>query len=474
MSSTKSKNQAIFAILKSLNAFSFIDLVKSYYKSSSLIPEGKNFTIIIPSSKEIKRLSLITDDDSYVKYVIKSHFIPQDIQNVSAKNTKIKTRTNNYDLKIVSNSAGHLKLEDSNKNHVDLKLADLRRAAKLKNASYSVYHVQSGAIDCNHSAKKNKLGKSKKIHGGLEHNGVINTLRSDIHDDVYNEFKMYLRDRNNCINPYSTACAGLLNVLDAGNHEAECKKVAYLMTHCSFALFYVLVQPFKTVGNYLIPDHIIAEWKGWKYYPEDICGYFCQFVERHLPNVYSNQGNLLEHANTIRTSFQPNSDYKSWLLDAYKNYPYPDNVVGLFTPEEKYFYDELKFKLCNIYCNMTRSERSNDQVLLYNISILETLLPCNDEMAEAKFIDPSYKEFITREELLAPGSVYKFVYSTDFLGMFVNLSIVGQFENITNNAKEITLNNKKVFNSEQFRCNVLNEDKDKIQVIANRNKSSYC
>lgn len=475
MSSTKSKNQAIFAILKSLNAFPFLDLVKSYYKGTSLIPEGKNFTILIPSAKEIKRLSLITDDDSYVKYIIKSHFIPQDIQSVSAKNTKVKTRTNNYDLKVLSNASGRLQLEDTNKNHVDLKLADLRKAAKLKGVNYSVYQVQSGSIDCNHSAKKNKVGKkSKKIHGGLDNQGNLNMCRLDIHQQVYSKFKIYLHNRQECINPYGPACAGLLKVLEQGGHEHECKKVAYLMTHCSFALFYILVQPFKTVGNYLIPDDIITQWHGMEYYPADICGYFCQFVQKHLPNVYSNTGGLIEKINGIRSGFRPGADYTTWLMNAYKTFEYPDEIVGLLTPEEKYFYDELTFKLCNIYCNVTRHESNFDNVLLYNMQMLELLFPCNDEMAEAKFIDPNYKEFVTREELLAPGSVYKFVFSTDFLSMFVNLDILKQYEHITDKSSDITLNNTKIFNSEQFRCNVLNTDKEKIHAIHEYNKMLYC
>lgn len=473
MSSTKSKNQVIFTILKSLPAEDFRSLVREYFKTTSLIPEGKHFTILIPRPKEITRLGMMTDDKKYVKYIIKSHFIPQDIRTLTSKNAKIKTSTGNFDLTLISNSNGKIHLEDSNHNQINLTLANNRKTLNIKNVSYSVYYITSGTIECNKKGIKTKVGKSKKVHGGSNVHGDINTCRLLIHKNLYSKFETYLCDRENCINPYGPSCAGLLRMLDVKGYDTECKKVAYLMTHCSFALFYILVQPFKTVGDYIIPDNIISEWGGKEYYPSDICGFYCNFVSKHLPDIYNNE-NLLNEINSIRLQFKPNLDYNEWLNAAYKEFKYPNSVANLgFNPMEKYFYDELKFKLCNIYCNIMKHENNNSNVLLYNMQILELLFPCNDEMSEAKFTDPTYKEFITREELLAPGSIYKFVYSTDFLSMFISLDLIKKYENITNNSKDITLNNKKIFNSEQFRCDELNKDSAKIREIHDYNKSLY-
>lgn len=471
MSSTKSKNKTLTSILRSAGAFLFADLIKSYFKGKSLINEDKPFTILIPYKKELDRLCLITNDDAYVKYIIKSHFIPQDIRNINVKNTKIKTRTDNYDLKFISSHGDKIKLEDSNKNVLEAKLVNPSKLHKIKKGvNYSVYQFQDkSAIECNLAGKKHKPSKVK----GGKPNESLNACRLEIHWCVLNKFKAYLHDRKNRINPYGPACAGLLNFLEYKEAKTECKLAAYLMTHCSFGLFYILVQPFKSEGNHFISNELIEEWAGMEYYPADICGYFCNFVAKHLPEVYNNQDNLLAQINQQRVQFNPSADYQKWLLDVYTEFNYPDSVKGLLKPEEKYFYDELKHRLCGIYCLITSNESNFENVLMYNMQLIELLFPCNKEMEESKFMGSDYKENLRREDLLIPGSIYKFVQSTDFLSMFIDLDRLRQYENITNNANDVNLNNKKIFNSENYRCEVMNLDKEKIAAVNKRNRILY-
>lgn len=469
MSSTNSKpNQMLYAILNNQKKFDLIALIRENLNKTALIPSGKPFTILIPTDSAINKLSM--EPKSKLKYLIKSHIILSNVESFKGKDSKYKTATGNFDVKFSHNSNGKIIMMDTNGNEFAISPVAKTGTIKATNTEFSLYRITSGCI--NPKIKKaSKSGKvSKKIHGGLDQH--LNFTRCKIHDMVLGKFKSYLRNPNDCINPYAPSVAGLLRMLEEGDHADLCKKVSLLMTHCSFALFYILLQPFKTQGDFVLPDSVIEKWMGMEYYPADICAYFCDFAKKYSPEIYKNEGELLDKINVLRADFQPNKPYKDWIMECYDNIDYPGK--NLLTTHEKYYFDELKFKLCNIYCSIVKNAGDFEEVLLYNIRLIELLFPCNDEMSESKFMDQSYQELLRREDLLAPGSIYKFVYSTDFLSLFVNPDIVKSYDSMTSDGSEINLDSKKIFNAEAGRMEIMSKDIPKIKAIHEYNKRIYC
>lgn len=468
MSSTNSKpNQMLFAILKSQGKHNFIDLIKEFYGKSSLVSGSKPFTVLIPTDSAINKISL--EPKSKIKYIIKAHILQGNHESFKGQNVKCKTYTGNFDVTFAHHSGGKVVMKDNNGNEISALPVPKNKLPKIKDANFSVYKITSGCLNPKVVKSSGANKPVKKIHGGADDR--LNSLRLKIHHDVLNKFRSYLHNPNDCINPYAPAVAGLLKSMDVRGASDSCKRAAILMTNCSFGLFYILVQPFKTRGNHLIPDDVIQEWGGKEYYPADICKFFCDFASKHAPEIYNNQGGLLERVNQIRQSFQFNENYKQWLDNAYSTFQYPGSDV--LTHQEKYYFDELKFKLCNVYCNITKTSGDFEDVLLYNMQIIELLFPCNDEVAESKFQDPSYQSLLNRDDLIAPGGIYKFVHSTDFMGLFINQDIVKTFDNIKSDASDIGPNNKNIYNAESYRCKVLAKDLDKIKSVYEYNKKLY-
>lgn len=469
MSSTNSNPDSVLVtVIKSQGKHGFLDLVKEITRKKSLIPKDKCVTLLLPTESALNKLSL--ESKRKIEYIIKSHMLVGDVTFDKSNNTKHKTLTGFMDVMFLKNANGKILMKDNDGNEFSLVPVPNNKIPNNKYIKH-VYKITTGYI--NPKIKQSNKVSKKSIKGGLNNNvnEQINHLRISIHNDMLSKFKSYLRNPDNCINPYGPAVAGLLQCMEVHKHETECKKAAMLMTNCSFGLFYILLQPFKTHGECLIPDEVIEKWGGMEYYPEDICKFFCKFVETHAPEIYNNE-ELFTQINNKRAEFKLTNDYNEWLISAYESIKY-DNK-DLMLPIDKYYYDELKCKLCNIFCNIMHNRRDFEDVLFYNLSILELTFPCNDAMDESKFLKPAYKEFLRRDELLAPGSIYKFIYSTDFLGLFFNPQMVQNFQNVTADPEEINLNNKKVFNSESYRCEYLVKDVPKIKKVYTYNRALYC
>lgn len=466
MSSTNSKpNQLLIAILKSQGKHNVIDLIKDQFSKTAIIPKDKPFTLIIPTDNATNKLSL--ESKSKIKYVLKAHILMGNME-PSKTQSRFKSANGNHDIKFSYASAGKIMMKDTNDNEFTLVHIPKNKLPKTSANNFSVYKIISGAI--HPKIKKGDSSKASKhagIYGGADDR--IHHHRLRIHLNVLNKFKSYLHDPTNCINPYTPSVAGLLKTLEANNKEDECKKAAILMTNCTFALFYTLVQPFKTRGDHLISDESIQQWGGMEYYPADICKYLCNFVQKHAPEIYSKSGDLLANANTLRSTFKFTENYGQQLNEMYGSFDYPGK--DLINNSEKCYYDELKFKLCNIFCSIVKN--NSEDVLYYNMNLIELLFPCNDELKESNFNDSGYQELLRRDELLAPGSIHKFVHSTDFLGLFYNPDQVMSFDNVTSNPKEISPDSKKVFNSEHYRSQVLTSDSGKIAAIYQYNRKIY-
>lgn len=465
MSSTNSKpNQLLIAILKSQGKHNVIDLIKEQFGKTQLVPKDKPFTLIIPSDSATNKLSL--ESKSKLRYILKAHILMGNMEPAKIQ-SRFKSANNNHDFTFQFTSGGKTVMKDTNGNEFALVHVPKNKLPKTSANNFSVYKIISGMIDPKIKKKDgSKLSKHASVYGGADDR--INHTRYRIHLGMINKFKLYLR--SNCINPYTPAVAGLLKTLETNNKADECKKAAILMTNCTFSLFYILVQPFKTRGEHLISDESIELWKGMEYYPQDICKYFCDFVAKHAPGIYNNSSDLLQQANGLRQKFTLVNSYKEQLDEMYGSFNYDGK--NLISVQEKCYYDELKFKLCNIFCSIIRN--NSEDMLLLHLEFIENIFPCNDELSEAKFSDPSYKETLRRDELLAPVSIYKFVQSTDFLGLFYKPDVVRSFENITSNAAEINLEQKKVFNAEEYRRQVLAKDTEAIRQVWEYNKKIYC
>lgn len=473
MSSTKnSPNGNIHNILQKLNKLEFWNIINKNFKNEAILSPSKSFTIILPNALGIKKLSLLPKDKA--KYIIKSHFILNNFTEFSAKNRNLKTANNTTDLVFKSSSGKNYMLEDCNGNPVTVTHISASGLPSFKTFNYSVFKI----VNANEYINSYNA-KSKAVSGGAPNNNnngndSINHCRLRYHLDALAEFKSFLFNQKNKINPYNPLCAGLLKYLDHNKHETECKKVALLLSNCSFGLFYILVQPFKTRGDPIISDEIIKNWCGMKYYPEDICKFYDNFAKKYAPEIYDSS-NILDQVNVIRNDFDLSGNYKDYILESYDkflNNILPDGYKNLFTKEQKYYFDELKFKLCNIYCNMTQNSY-DEFTLFYNMNMIELIFPCNDEIGEANFTNKTYEEFITRNELIAPTGIYKFVHSTDFLSVYYDQNILKTKDIITDNVNEITLDSKNVFNSELCRLHILEQDKEKIKCIYEYNKNCY-
>jgi hypothetical protein len=299
----------------------------------------------------------------------------------------------------------------------------------------------------------------------LEHN------RPKLAASIESEFDMCMKkDLCASYHPYLSKVVSLLNFLKI-NEPLTFTNILPVIDYDPVICFYLLIEPYKTTGNYLLNDEILFGSKGWNCI--DLYGDAVQEYKQIFDNV-TNQNEMLtstqsgipaiplafkERQRVMSqiditrqniTSINPmkiaNLVHEAYNLLVNKNTiqglepVLPDGTLVLFKDNRKLWQDEFRFVFSAAMYNL-RSEPYDSRTFTNIIRDLRLSWPGNNYLKETKLTNIEDLKFNVspRTELLL---LIKFINSSDFLYMTVPTSEVGENKNNAIDPTDKTLYNR--------------------------------
>lgn len=134
-----------------------------------------------------------------------------------------------------------------------------RKDKKYADRNISIWKIVSGEAPMTGDEYTIPYKGYKK--GGCETNRMMGgqeNKRSTINAKVTIDFKNYVNSGMKTVNPYLSKVLGLLSHLQV-KHPELYKKAVQCLSYDPITTFYILFEPFKTSGEFLVPDEIIGE-----------------------------------------------------------------------------------------------------------------------------------------------------------------------------------------------------------------------
>jgi hypothetical protein len=284
-------------------------------------------------------------------------------------------------------------------------------------------------------------GKARKT-GGAEVQGR-HAVADRIARHVEEAYRACMRSENKCRdgNPYLGAVVGLLNHMKAHRPEAL-KAVLPVLDWNPVTTFYLILEPFKTSGAYLVPEcclpacstpvftDAVAEYK--EYF--DRAGEM--FGSGEVPKAFSDRAGVTAATDAVRRFITQGAPVRApeHIKKAYESLMADNSVGGLggvlpretaaaISAEKKLWQDELRFILDEALKDI--SHRYEDSAFSALIEDLRTRYPGNDYAAELTLSN------VIGEKIIAPKLelmlLCRFVNSTSFLYVSCREDAVGPY-----------------------------------------------
>ena len=359
-----------------------------------------------------------------------------------------------YDVESVSD--GKVKLA----NGVELSAADDFSPLSSRTSKLAVWTISKGRLPLKGEAYKAPAPERRAKIGGARHGGADAPLnnRQLLAANTEGEFDRCMReDKCRTHNPYLAKVVGLLNCLKAMKEKAGdvLLKVMPILDYDPVVSFYLLLEPYKTQGEYLIPDSILfgnGAWNGAEAYGNAVTEYEAVFrsmssqqamsatdpqsKEPVVPYIFRDRAAVVAQVDVIRQQFGalnprqgPQTVQDVYVVLASQNTiggmgpVLPDSTKNALAGSKKLWQDELRFLVHEALQQMRQMPYSTDTFSRI-VRDLRTAWPGNDYGAEIRLsnVNDLKSNVGPRIELLL---LTKFVNSTDFLYMPVAPDVVG-------------------------------------------------
>ena len=302
-------------------------------------------------------VTFLYPDDSYKKEIIKNSIDNPELAHKMVKSLIISgyyPNSQDFGSKNISNRLGQ---------QVEVKDASAREVS-FKNGAVAVVDSgfkSDGSVRCAVYSLKGKLplDGSAIVIGKFENSKVggydfeagnfqRNIFMKRLEDDYTHKF--FARDNNGkptakIINPYLEKLASLLtHVKKESENRSEQKglydKVMGLVDFGVQASMYILIEPYRSNGDKVIPDAVLSRWKD-NGYPK-ISGALDVF-KSHL-NAIGDHSECVSKINTVRQSLMDGSQCTPWELSSALVAAYKNNLDEHGTPPMiKMQQDEIRF-----------------------------------------------------------------------------------------------------------------------------------
>jgi len=220
-------------------------------------------TLLFPPEKVRKEIIKLTHSETMEEAIrlMEAHIVPVAIHAASDFKSDVGSRLGvKFEVEKIDNGAVVLK--------GGAKLAPAKDFAPLKRDNISVWEVVDGTVPLEgpeYALPYRKRGESKgaaepePVRGGDSH---LNS-RQVLATNVESEFDRCMRaDRCRSKDPYISYSVSLLNFLKT-HHPSIFAAVSPVVDRDPAVTFYILVEPYKTRGEFLLPEHVLFGPTGW-------------------------------------------------------------------------------------------------------------------------------------------------------------------------------------------------------------------
>lgn len=279
------------------------------------------------------------------------------------------------------------------------------------------------------------------------------------------------KDRCAHYNPYLAKCVSLLNFLEKQYRRVLYSVLAFL-DFDPFTTFYILIEPYKTVGEYLISDEILFGPNGWngvenytnavqeykRFFnevPKTLAAEFAQ-EDGQIPLIFQNQQGVAAAIDSVRqmltgdpsqlnklvTPTQVRKSYETMATDNTINGIgpiYPAASIRYFQAGQGIHRDETRFIVHNAMEHIYSGQYDEEQ--FHNIiRTLRSNRQGNDYYKEASLSDPQmYKLYVSPNDKFY--LFVKFINSSDFLYSPVPEAMVGEPKGELYNPSDFSVTN---------------------------------
>jgi len=319
-----------------------------------------------------------------------------------------------------------------------------------RDGTRSVWLISKGRPPLTGEIYKAPARQRKATKGGNEHHTYGGDLssRQQLAATTENEYNLCMKkDKCSLRDPYLTKVTSLLSFLKS-NHPELLALITPIVDANYIITFYLLFEPYKTKGDFLISDDVLYGSDGWnerrsvgngvaeyqdffvKLYSSDVASTVDKNGERVVPYIYRDPSYVTSEVNEIRRSIESISgpqDLAQNVQDAYvtliddntingKGPMFPDDTRAAFgTGIKKLWQDEFRlvfgeeFKHLNINKKLPFNEGEFNRIIQ---RIRET--PGNDYGKELKICNPARINALPASLPESGAAVLAFIKSSDF------------------------------------------------------------
>jgi len=309
--------------------------------------------------------------------------------------------------------------------------------------------------------KPSMKSKKRKIGGGEsdEEEDIERALpyRQMLALELQVEFISCMRrngDKCKKYNPYLAKMVSLLNYLDH-NHKSVLEKVVVFLDYDPLISFYLIVEPFKTKGELLIPDNILFGPNCWNCvdcYTDAVAEYLKFFNKMantkptaDMPRVFCLRSDLNNEINTLREKYYNNDNIFSAIEVFQKDYGnlvdnnkinnigpvLPKSSKDALTLYKKIWQDEFRFKISSEVYALYMQHEFNEHNFITMFTTLHTQLVGNDYEKETMLTNiKELRDTVSKKSHALEYLV--FVKSSDFLYLPIHSDLVGVNNGTTN------------------------------------------
>jgi hypothetical protein len=451
-----SKHCRIFQWVEAKDA-DLADAIRALCLEGTLSPSGRSpgVTFLYPKDKAYRDEIIdkaYSDEADEAAKLIESLIIPDALlQGADFQRRPVGSRLGvKYDVE--SADRGKVKLASG----VELVPADDFHPLARREGDLAVWIISKGRLPLSGESYRAPAPERRAKNGGARHGGDASlNNRQLLAANTEGEFDRCMKqDKCRTHNPYLAKVVSLLNFLKAKAGDVLLK-VMPVLDYDPVVSFYLLLEPYKTRGDYLIPDSILfgdGAWNGADAYGNAVEEYKAVFRSMPgqeamsatdsqsgqpvVPYVFRDRASVAAQIDVVRQQFGdlnprqgPQVVQDVYAILAFQNTiqgmgpVLPDSTKAALAGSKKLWQDELRFTVHEALQTMRQMPYSTD-VFASIVRDLREAWPGNsysDEIRLSNLADLK-TNVGPRPELLL---LTKFVNSTDFLYMPVAPEVVG-------------------------------------------------
>ncbi len=416
----------------------FATAIRDLCLEGALSPGRSGVTFLYPEDDAYRKeitTKAYTDEADEASNMIQALIIPTPLLTGADFNKGPISNLMNIKLTVESAASNKVKLAGG----IELTPVKNFQTLAKRATDIAIWGVSKGKLPVSGEAFKMAPARRGATKGGARATGGSESLgaRQVLATQVEGEFDQCMaRDRCASRNPYLAKVVSLLNFLKS--HAPASLAVAQaVLDYDPIISFYLILEPYKTQGTFLIPDSVLfgeGAWNGAEIFSDAVAEYKAFFGGKTVRE----RGAVTAQVDAVRQQISGQSNPRqlpSLVHSAYDSMIsqnainglgpiLPKEAVGLIGANMKLWQDEFRFIIHEALQSMRREPQYSTDTFAAIVRDLRTAWPGNNYESETVLsnVAAMKNNVAPRAELFL---LMKFINSTDFLYVPIASEIVG-------------------------------------------------